>query len=91
MSQCLSKRRLLSGVIRPIKPSRGAGVPGDVTADESTDWLGMLWSLAASLVAPEDDEEEGIHQLTEALTCKNSLVLTAWRQTDVLNATSVPK
>lgn len=67
----MSELRLLSGVIRPIKPGRAAAAPGDVTADEGTDWLGMLWSLAASLVAPDEEEEEGIHQLTEALTCKN--------------------
>lgn len=61
-------------MIRPIKPSRAAtaAMAGDVTADEGTDWLGMLWSLVASLVAPDDDEEEGIHQLTEALTCKKT-------------------
>lgn len=54
-----------SGAVRPIKASP-AGVP-----QESTDWLGMLWTFAASLVAPED-EEEGIHQLTEILTRKNT-------------------
>lgn len=48
-----------------------AGVPGDVTAQESTDWLGLLWSFAASLLAP-DDEEEDIHQLTETLTRKKT-------------------
>lgn len=83
-SQYSSEPLLLSGAIRPIKASRAAAVPGDVTADEGTDWLGMLWSLAASLVAPEDEEEEGIHQLTEALTCKEtsrSLVIAARRQT----------
>lgn len=77
-SQYLSERRLLSGVIRPIKPGRAAAVPADVTADEGTDWLGMLWSLAASLVAPDDEEEEGIHQLTEALTCKKTSHSLAW-------------
>lgn len=60
-----------------MKPSRAAVVP----ADEGTDWLGMLWSLAASLVAPDDEDEEGIHQLTETFTCKKTfhlLVLTVW-------------
>lgn len=52
--------------------SSPAGVPGDVTAQESTDWLEMVWTFAASLVAPDDDEEEGIHQLTETLTCKKT-------------------
>lgn len=42
-----------------------------VTPQESTDWLEMLWTFAASLVAP-DEEEEGIHQLTETLTCKKT-------------------
>ncbi|KAG7220789.1 hypothetical protein INR49_032032 [Caranx melampygus] len=53
------------GAVRPIKAGP-AGVP-----QESTDWLGMLWTFAASLVAPED-EEEGIHQLTETLTSFHS-------------------
>uniref|UniRef100_A0A668A9P0 Triadin n=1 Tax=Myripristis murdjan TaxID=586833 RepID=A0A668A9P0_9TELE len=39
--------------------------------EEGTDWLELLWSLAASLVAP-DEEEEGIHQLSETLTCKKT-------------------
>lgn len=75
-----SEPLLLVGAIRPIKPSRAAAGPGDAAAQEGTDWLGMLWTLAASLVAP-DEEEEGIHQLTETLTCKktsHSFVLTAW-------------
>ncbi|KAF3849729.1 hypothetical protein F7725_019448 [Dissostichus mawsoni] len=60
--------KTLSGGFRPIKSSP-AGVPADVTAQESSDWLEMIWNFAVSLVAP-DDEEEGIHQLTETLTCK---------------------
>ncbi|XP_029353063.1 triadin isoform X2 [Echeneis naucrates] len=39
------------GSSRPIRTSPAA-VP-----QESTDWLGMLWTFAASLVAPDDDEE----------------------------------
>lgn len=31
----------------------------------------MMWAFAASLVAP-DEEEEGIHHLTESLTCKKT-------------------
>lgn len=58
------------GGIRPIKPSP-AVVPADLTVEESTDWLEMLWSFAASLVAP-DEEEEGIQQLTESLTSFHS-------------------
>lgn len=53
-----------------MRSSRAAGL-GDVTPQESTDWLEMLWTFAASLVAP-DEEEEGIHQLTETLTCKKT-------------------
>ncbi|XP_030577350.1 triadin isoform X2 [Archocentrus centrarchus] len=58
------------GGVRPIKSS-SAGVPGHVTPQESTDWLEMIWAFAASLVAP-DDEEEGIHHLTETLTSFHS-------------------
>ena len=54
--------------LRPIKSS-AAGVPA---AQESTDWLEMIWTFAASLVAPDEEEEEGIHQLTETLTCKKT-------------------
>uniref|UniRef100_A0A3Q3XC12 Triadin n=1 Tax=Mola mola TaxID=94237 RepID=A0A3Q3XC12_MOLML len=54
----IAKRGLKTrGGIRPIRSSRAA-VPGDVTAEESTDWLQLLWTLAASLVAPEDEEED---------------------------------
>ncbi|XP_035472923.1 triadin [Scophthalmus maximus] len=58
------------GGVRPIKSSP-AGVPGGVTAQEGIDWLEMIWTFAASLVAP-DEEEEGIHQLTETLTSFHS-------------------
>uniref|UniRef100_UPI0037E92004 triadin-like isoform X2 n=1 Tax=Semicossyphus pulcher TaxID=241346 RepID=UPI0037E92004 len=58
------------GGVRPIK-SIPAAVPADVTAAESADWLETIWSFVASLVAP-DDEEEGIHQLTETLTSFHS-------------------
>ncbi|XP_060908243.1 triadin isoform X4 [Labrus mixtus] len=58
------------GGVRPIK-SRPALVPADVTAQEGADWLEMIWTFVASLVAPED-EEEGIHQLTETLTSFHS-------------------
>lgn len=63
----IAKRGLKArGGVRPVR-SGPAAVPGGVTAQESADWLEMIWSFAASLVAP-DDEEEGIHQLTETLT-----------------------
>lgn len=81
---------LLLGLIRPIKPSRAAAAAsGDVTAQEGTDWLEMLWTLAVSLVAP-DDEEEGIHQLTETLTCKktsHSFIRINRLVTNIFNAT----
>ncbi|XP_026174832.1 triadin isoform X2 [Mastacembelus armatus] len=67
----IAKRGLKArGGVRPIKSSP-AGVSGDVTAQESTDWLEMIWAFAAGLIAP-DDEEEGIHQLTETLTSFHS-------------------
>ncbi|XP_035851449.1 triadin isoform X5 [Sander lucioperca] len=67
----IAKRGLKArGGFRPIKSSP-AGVPVDVTAQESTDWLEMIWTFAASLVAP-DEEEEGIHQLTETITSFHS-------------------
>lgn len=58
------------GVVRPVKSSP-AVVPTDVMAQESADWLEMVWSFAVSLVAP-DEEEEGIHQLTETFTSFHS-------------------
>ncbi|XP_070782482.1 triadin-like isoform X1 [Enoplosus armatus] len=67
----IAKRGLKArGGVRPIRSSP-AGVRADVTAQESTDWLEMVWTFAASLVAP-DEEEEGIHQLTETLTSFHS-------------------
>ncbi|XP_044025810.1 uncharacterized protein LOC122863400 isoform X3 [Siniperca chuatsi] len=56
----IAKRGLKArGGVRPIRSSP-AGVPGEVTAQESTDWLAMVWTFAASLVAP-DEEEEAFH------------------------------
>ena len=63
---------LCLGIVRPIKSSQ-AGVPGEVAVEAGTDWLELLWNFAASLVAPDDeDDEEGIHQLTETFTCKKT-------------------
>ncbi|XP_057679649.1 triadin-like isoform X2 [Corythoichthys intestinalis] len=60
------------GGVRPIKssPSAGAAPP----PQESTDWLEMMWTFAASLVAPdaEEEESEGIHQITQTLTSLHS-------------------
>ncbi|XP_063758253.1 triadin isoform X2 [Eleginops maclovinus] len=67
----IAKRGLRArGGFRPIKSSP-AVVSADVTAQESPDWLEMIWNFAVSLVAPED-EEEGIHQLTDTLTSFHS-------------------
>uniref|UniRef100_A0A3B4ZLT7 Triadin n=1 Tax=Stegastes partitus TaxID=144197 RepID=A0A3B4ZLT7_9TELE len=56
----IAKRGLKArGGIRPIRSS-------------PADWLEMMWSFAASLVAPEEEEEEGIQQLTETLTSFHS-------------------
>ncbi|XP_054900452.1 triadin isoform X5 [Poeciliopsis prolifica] len=63
----IAKRGLKArAALRSLKPSP-AGVHSDITPQESDDWLEMIWSFAASLVAP-DEEEEGIHQLTETFT-----------------------
>nr|XP_046229938.1 triadin-like [Scatophagus argus] len=67
----IAKRGLKArGGVRPIR-SNPAAIAGDITAQESTDWLAMMWTFAVSLVAP-DDEEEGIHQLSETLTSFHS-------------------
>ncbi|XP_015250856.1 triadin-like isoform X3 [Cyprinodon tularosa] len=42
--------------LRSLKPS-SAGVHGDIAPHESSDWMEMIWSFAASLVAPEEEEE----------------------------------
>ncbi|XP_067339102.1 triadin isoform X3 [Channa argus] len=52
--------------VRPIKSSLAG-----FTGQESTDWLEMIWTFATSLIAP-DDEEEGIHHLTDTLTSFHS-------------------
>ncbi|XP_031721760.1 triadin isoform X3 [Anarrhichthys ocellatus] len=57
----IAKRGLKArAALRPIKSSP-AGVPADVTSQESTDWLEMIWTFAASLVAPDAEEEEAFH------------------------------
>lgn len=64
----VAKRGLKTrGGVRPIKAAAAAVV----SAAESTDWLDAIWTFAASLVAP-DDEEEGIHQLTDPFTSFHS-------------------
>ncbi|XP_077600934.1 triadin-like isoform X2 [Stigmatopora nigra] len=57
------------GGVRPIKSS----LPPP-PSQESTDWLELMWTLAASLVAPDEEEEEseGIHQITQTFTSLQS-------------------
>ncbi|XP_029984622.1 triadin-like isoform X2 [Sphaeramia orbicularis] len=51
----IAKRGLKTrGGVRPIKSAAAAAV---VSAPESTDWLDMIWTFAASLVAPDEEEE----------------------------------
>ncbi|XP_061602915.1 triadin isoform X2 [Cololabis saira] len=57
----------IRGGVRPIKSSLAG-----IDAQESTDWLGMIWTFATSLIAPDEEEEGGIHQLTESLTSFHS-------------------
>ncbi|XP_016531284.1 triadin isoform X3 [Poecilia formosa] len=53
----IAKRGLRArAALRSLKPSP-AGVHGDITPQESDDWLEMIWSFAASLVAPDEEEE----------------------------------
>ncbi|XP_077443682.1 triadin-like isoform X3 [Stigmatopora argus] len=65
----IAKRGLRAGRggVRPIKSS----LPPP--PQESTDWLEVMWTFAASLVAPDEEEEEveGIHQITQTFTCKS--------------------
>ncbi|XP_040017181.2 triadin isoform X2 [Gasterosteus aculeatus] len=56
---------------RPMKSSP-AEPPVEVASQESADWLEMMWTFAASMVAPDDEDEEGIQQLTEPLTSFHS-------------------
>ncbi|XP_047430499.1 triadin-like [Mugil cephalus] len=63
----IGKRILRARGVRPMKSS-----PAEVPPQESADWLEMIWAFAASLVAPDEEEEEGIHQLTETLTSFHS-------------------
>ncbi|XP_019729312.1 triadin isoform X3 [Hippocampus comes] len=61
------------GGIRPnrCRPSEVANPPP--LPQESTDWMEIMWTFAASLVAPDEEEEaEGIHQLTETVTSLHS-------------------
>ncbi|XP_023202952.1 triadin isoform X3 [Xiphophorus maculatus] len=51
----IAKRGLKArAALRSLKP---AGVHSDITPQESEDWLEMIWSFAASLVAPDEEEE----------------------------------
>ncbi|XP_041831001.1 triadin-like isoform X2 [Melanotaenia boesemani] len=64
----IAKRVLKArGGIRSVKQSPAV----DATPQESSDWLEMIWAFVVGLVAP-DEEEEGIHQLTETFTSFHS-------------------
>lgn len=65
----IGKRGMKARAARPLKAA--AAVAASVASEESTDWLETLWSFVAGLVAPEDDEE-GIHQLTDPFTSFHS-------------------
>lgn len=65
----IGKRGMKARAARPLKAA--AAVAASVATEESTDWLEALWSFVAGLVAPED-EEEGIHQLTDPFTSFHS-------------------
>ncbi|XP_061901061.1 triadin-like isoform X1 [Entelurus aequoreus] len=65
----IAKRGLKArGGVRPLRSPVSEVAP----PPESTDWLEMMWTFAASLVAPDNDDDiesvEGIHQLTETFT-----------------------
>ncbi|XP_077949856.1 triadin isoform X9 [Gasterosteus aculeatus] len=63
--------KTLTAGFRPMKSSP-AEPPVEVASQESADWLEMMWTFAASMVAPDDEDEEGIQQLTEPLTSFHS-------------------
>lgn len=65
----IGKRGMKARATRPLKAA--AAVAASVASEESTDWLETLWSFVVGLVAPEDDEE-GIHQLTDPFTSFHS-------------------
>lgn len=65
----IGKRGMKARAARPLKAA--AAVAASVASEESTDWLEALWSFVAGLVAPEE-EEEGIHQLTDPFTSFHS-------------------
>lgn len=66
--------------------SSPAEPPVEVASQESADWLEMMWTFAASMVAPDDEDEEGIQQLTEPLTCKKANHLMLAPLTKITNA-----
>nr|XP_057913083.1 triadin-like isoform X1 [Doryrhamphus excisus] len=69
----IAKRGLKArGGVRQIRSPISEVAP----PQESTDWLEMMWTFAAGLVAPDDEDidegVEGIHQLTETFTSLHS-------------------
>lgn len=67
----IGKRGMRARAVRPLKTVASAAASA-VTSEESTDWLEVLWSFVVGLVAPEDEEEEGIQQLTDPFTSFHS-------------------
>ncbi|XP_036066528.1 triadin isoform X4 [Oryzias melastigma] len=67
----IARKALRSRVGARVVKSRPAEIHGDSTAQEGNDWLDVMWTFVTGLVAP-DEEEEGIHQLTETLTSLHS-------------------
>lgn len=65
----IGKRGMKARAARPLKAAAAAAA--SVAPEESADWLEMLWSFVVGLVAPDDDEE-GIHQLTDPFTSFHS-------------------
>ncbi|KAK7906942.1 hypothetical protein WMY93_015554 [Mugilogobius chulae] len=66
----IGKRGMKARAARPLKAAVAVAA-SVVSSEESSDWLQTLWSFVAGLVAPED-EEEGIHQLTDPFTSFHS-------------------
>ncbi|XP_077409408.1 uncharacterized protein LOC144039680 isoform X5 [Vanacampus margaritifer] len=58
------------GGVRSMGSSCVGGAAPPPSPQASADWLEMMWTFAASLVAPDEEEEEveGIQQLTQSLT-----------------------
>ncbi|RVE56129.1 hypothetical protein OJAV_G00233040 [Oryzias javanicus] len=67
----IARKAVRSRVGARVVKSRPAEIHADAAAQEGGDWLDVMWTFVTGLVAP-DEEEEGIHQLTETLTSFHS-------------------